>query len=120
MQKKSSNFVKIRYPKNKDEVIELVNIWIEKLVNKFSIHTVVLFGSYAKGTYTYGSDTDILLIYNEEVSFEQAMSLALGISSEIDWQIHIYSLDDFNEGLANKMVFFQTILNDGLVLFKKQ
>ena len=119
MQKKSSNFVKIRYPKNREEVIKLVNKWIESLVSKFSIHSVILFGSYAKGSHTYGSDTDILLIYKKELSFEQAMSLALTISSEIDWQIHSYSLDEFNEGLANKNAFFDTILRDGLVLFKE-
>jgi predicted nucleotidyltransferase len=112
--------VKIRYPKNKEEVLKLVNKWIEKLVNKFSIHSVILFGSYAKGTYTYGSDTDILLIFNEELSFEQVMSLALAVSLEIDWQIHLYSLDDFNKGLSNKNAFFNTILKDGLVLFEKR
>lgn len=64
MQSRSSSSVKIFYPKlNRSEVIGHLRSRVQELQKQLPIVSVVLFGSYAKGTYTVGSDIDILVVY---------------------------------------------------------
>ena len=118
MQEKLSNFVKIRFPKKKDEVVELIEQWIKQLAVDYSIHSVILFGSYARDDYSFGSDIDILLVHNDErLTYEKAMMLALATSYEIDWQVHFYSLNQFKEGILSNNPLLETIIKNGIKLF---
>lgn len=118
MQKKSSNSVKIRYPLSEKEVNEKVEIFSKKLRQKYSVKLVILFGSYARNSYSFGSDVDIFVVHNDpKLSFEQALTIALSVSIEIDWQIHIYSLKDYQKAMNESNPFFQTIHKTGKVIF---
>ena len=64
MQKKSSNSVRIFYPRvNKEEVIKRVTDNLEALKSRLPLLLVSLFGSYAMVNYTVSSDIDLLVVY---------------------------------------------------------
>lgn len=68
MRKGSLTSVKVFYPKNKnkDELLKLISSKLEELKGELPLVRVLLFGSYAKGNYTAGSDIDLLIVYKVE------------------------------------------------------
>lgn len=64
MQSRSSSSVKVFYPKlGQAEVISRLRVGVRELRKQLPLISVVLFGSYAQGNYTVGSDIDILVVY---------------------------------------------------------
>ena len=67
MRTKSSGSVRIFYPAfDKAELLRTLRERLGRLESKLPLVKVVLFGSYARGTYTVGSDVDLLVIYRGE------------------------------------------------------
>ena len=67
MRARSSSSVRIFYPKlDRDQLIRALQERVQRLVHVLPIRRVVLFGSYAKGTHTVGSDVDLLVVYQGE------------------------------------------------------
>ena len=63
MRRRSSSSVHIFYPKfDKEEIILGLSERLKELEEKLPLVHVVLFGSYAEGNYTVGSDVDILVV----------------------------------------------------------
>lgn len=89
------------------------------MIKQYNCNLIVLFGSYAKNNYSYRSDLDLLLVHDDEnLSFEKALGLAVEISTEIDWQIHVYDLEEYKKGMKNNNLFFKTILSDGIIIYE--
>lgn len=64
MQKRSSSSVKVFYPEfNQSDLLQTLKERIEGLNKELPLIKVILFGSYAKGNFTVGSDVDLLIIY---------------------------------------------------------
>ncbi len=67
MPEESSRSVRVFYPKwSRAEVIERLRAGVKELSRHLRLRKVVLFGSYAKGNYTVGSDVDLLVVYGGE------------------------------------------------------
>jgi|GEM_PF-665444 len=67
MQSRSSSSVRIFYPAlSQAEVISRLRMGVRELEKQLPLVYVVLFGSYAKGNYTVGSDIDLLVVYKGE------------------------------------------------------
>ncbi len=67
MQSRSSSSVKIFYPAlSRAEVISRLRAGVRELEQQLPLVYVVLFGSYARGNYTVGSDIDLLIVYKGE------------------------------------------------------
>ena len=67
MRKESSSSVRIFYPRfEKEELIQELKKKLEDLARELPLSLVVLFGSYAQGTYTVASDVDLLVVYQGE------------------------------------------------------
>ncbi len=65
MQKRSSSSVRVFYPKfDKEELLQIISERLQELEVRLPLVRVVLFGSYAKGNYTVGSDVDLLVVYD--------------------------------------------------------
>lgn len=97
----------------RDFVYELTNIGIDNL------HKVILFGSYAKRTFTSHSDIDVALLLEEKNPNDELLitevvhRLNKRYNKEI--QPHYYSLGEF-EDLKKKDRLVQEIVKDGIVL----
>jgi len=64
MHKRSSSSVRVFYPKlDSTELVRILSQELKRLTPRLPLVRVILFGSYAKGNYTVGSDVDLLIIY---------------------------------------------------------
>lgn len=64
MPETSSHSVRIFYPAfDRTELVRLLRERMGRLEAALPLVRVTLFGSYAKGTYTVGSDVDLLVVY---------------------------------------------------------
>lgn len=64
MRTKSSGSVRIFYPAlDKAGLLRILRERLPRLAGQLPLVRVVLFGSYARGTYTVASDVDLLVIY---------------------------------------------------------
>lgn len=92
MRKGSLTSVKVFYPKfNKDELLKLISSKLEELKGELPLVRVLLFGSYAKGNYTAGSDIDLLIVYKGEPRYE---SMKETISKMVAGGIELLSSSD--------------------------
>jgi len=67
MPTRSSGSVRIFYPAlDKAELLRALRERLDHLEAKLPLVKVVVFGSYARGTYTVGSDVDLLVVYRGE------------------------------------------------------
>jgi len=67
MRKKSTRSVQIFYPRfDAPWLVRALRERIGLLDAQLPLRRVVLFGSYAKGTYTVASDVDLLVVYRGE------------------------------------------------------
>ena len=115
MLKKSSDSARVFYPKfNKEELIQAIQERLEDLNQKLPLLLVVLFGSYAKGNYTVGSDTDLLVGYRgkERKDAYAIVKRTLGVPR---LEPHVYSDSEYekikktiNKMTKNGVVLFQT------------
>ena len=66
MPRKSSTTVKVFYPRySREEVLHRIRASLPLLREALPVLSVVLFGSYAKGTNTAFSDIDLLVVYQD-------------------------------------------------------
>lgn len=116
---------------NQREILRIVEI-IREVANP---EKIILFGSYAKGTYTehtyigrdgiryeYVSDYDLLVVTREaqEKSYEledKVVNRSRMYRSAVNMEIHDISY--INEGLEFGQYFFSDIVKEGVVLYDK-
>ncbi|HRE67750.1 MAG TPA: HEPN domain-containing protein [Cyclobacteriaceae bacterium] len=114
---------------NQREILRIVEI-IRELANP---EKIILFGSYAKGTYTehryigrdgiryeYMSDYDLLVVTKEaqEKSYEledRVVNRSRMYRSSVNMEIH--DIDYINEGLEIGQYFFSDIIREGIPLY---
>ncbi|MGQ9616440.1 MAG: nucleotidyltransferase domain-containing protein [Spirochaetota bacterium] len=91
MQKKYSNSVRIFYPRyGKEEIVKKINQRLTLLKSRLPVLSIVLFGSYATGSYTAASDIDVLVVYRGEQNDKafQIVKETLGIPGV---EPHVYT-----------------------------
>jgi HEPN domain-containing protein len=119
-------------PENKQHEIQRIAEIIREVVNP---EKIILFGSYAKGTYTehtytgrdgiryeYISDYDLLVVTKDaiEKSYElddQITNRARMYKAAVNMEIHDISY--INEGLEFGQYFFSDIVKEGVLLYDK-
>ena len=107
--------MRVFYPKlNREEVVEILEERIGKLEKLLPLVRVVLFGSYAKGTYTVGSDLDLLVVYAgwpREDAYAVAKK-ALGLPR---LEVHPYTNEEY-EAMRETI---DRMTADGVILYLK-
>jgi predicted nucleotidyltransferase len=109
----------------KNEVISLVNKSLENL----DVYRVLLFGSYAAGNQTEGSDIDLLVVTNDEFvfnSFAQKMEVKLKISRALkplrekaDIDLIVQTKPMFRKFLELNSTFKQEILQSASIIYER-
>lgn len=115
MLKKSTNSVRIYYPKfDREQLIQRLKERLDALEEKLPIQLVVLFGSYAKGNYTVASDIDLLIVHEGEER-KDAFATVKKTFSIPRLEPHVYSEDEYErlKGKISKMI------ENGVVLFSR-
>lgn len=83
---------------DKSEVLNIVNIYAGLIRNKFNPKQIILFGSYAKGTFNNDSDIDIAVVFDDyDKSIDMQLEL-MRLRRKIDSRIepHLFNKAEFN------------------------
>lgn len=79
---------------------------------RLPIVRVVLFGSYAKGNYTVGSDVDLLVVYRGKRR-DDAFSIVKKVFDIPRLEPHLYTEEEY-EDMKNTL---DKMIEDGVLLF---
>jgi hypothetical protein len=102
---RSSTSVRVFYPKfDQAYLLRILPERLKILKRELKLLCVVLFGSYAKGNFTVGSDVDLLIIYKGGKRAD-AYAIAKRTLDIPQLEPHLYSEDEYKEmeGIINKM-----------------
>ncbi len=114
MQRRSPNSVRIFYPKlRRAEVIAQLLTQIPTLACQLPLSKVVLFGSYAKGNYTVGSDIDLLIVYRGEARPDAYASVKRTLTLP-RLEPHLYTQAEY-QALSETL---EKMTRDGIVLYE--
>ena len=74
---------------NKD-VLDSINKFIKEIKKKYNVTTIILFGSYAKGTENENSDIDIAVVSDDFDDIYDCMAILMGMTWDIDARIVLH------------------------------
>ena len=90
---------------------------LNKLVSQYfdSFEVSYLYGSYAKGTFTSESDIDVVLIFKNNLSYDQELKLA-GFVGEVEYKEDVFI--DYHpytrEELKRNPIYYQEVVDKGI------
>ncbi len=110
---RSSYSVKVSYPRlSRTQVVEHLQQKLDELTAALPLERVVLFGSYARGNYTVGSDIDLLVVCKEE-TLQDPYKLVRRIVALRGLEVHVYTSQDY-EALRPTL---DRMTSDAIVIF---
>lgn len=108
----------------KSEIISQIKNSLQNL----NIHKVILFGSWAKGTQKQNSDVDLLVVTNDDFTFQtfaQKMETKIKIANAlnslrnfVDIDLIVHTKPMYSKFIALDSGFKNEILNSGSVIYE--
>jgi predicted nucleotidyltransferase len=110
--------VKIKYAPSKAKVKGLVRKYVEDVKGKIGLKLAVLFGSYAKNSYSWGSDVDIFLVAEKlpERILERPQML-IDSSFPLPMEVFAYTPEEFNKMVRENHPLVNEALRNGEVVY---
>ena len=100
---------------DKNEITDIVNRFAAEVTENFDCVKIILFGSYAKGSYNIDSDIDIAVILKDYDNLMNIQLELMRLRRKIDTRIepHPIKESDFNENnpLVNEINKYGEIIN---------
>jgi predicted nucleotidyltransferase len=97
------------------KIIEIVSKFASKVKEKYDCVSVILFGSYAKGSFNENSDIDIAVVLKDYENFFNIQVELMRLRRDIDTRIepHPIKEKDFNENtpLINEIKKYGQVIN---------
>jgi len=88
---------------------ELIQYIVEKIVKAIDPEKIILFGSYARGDFSKGSDLDLFIIKDLLWGREFPVDLWVRKTEEVEWNFR-----------AKNPFYLYHIFKDGKVLYEKE
>ena len=81
------------------QIMNSIRRYVEKVSQYYEIETIILFGSYAKGTNQEDSDIDIAIVSKDFKDIIEDGAKLIGLTWKIDTRIEPHPIreDDFRE-----------------------
>lgn len=81
------------------EILNSINKYVKEIKKKYNVSTIILFGSYAKGTENEDSDIDIAIVSDDFEDIYDCMAILMKMTWDIDARIepHPIKKKDFDE-----------------------
>ncbi len=97
---------------NKD-ILNIINEYIKEIKKHYNVASIILFGSYAKGTENEDSDIDIAVISDDFDDIYDSMAVLMGMTWDIDARIepHPIKKKDFDE---ESDYFIKEVIDTGI------
>lgn len=108
--------VKVTYPAlTRDKVIERLKQGQVNLERRLRISKMILYGSYAVGRHTAGSDIDVVVVYEgkERPDAYKVVMEAVGLPR---LEPKIYTVDQFNALMSQSPKFAETLHEEGILI----
>lgn len=116
MPSKPSGSVRIFWPRlSREELLRLLEERVPRLAEVLPLVRVVLFGSYAQGTYGPRSDVDLLVVYRGEPR-EDAFQLVWKTLDIPALEPHVYAEAEYQRSKET----LDRMSSRGIVLFPKE
>lgn len=82
-----------------EDILKNINKYVNEIKKQYNITSIILFGSYAKGTENENSDIDIAVISDDFDDIYDCMAILMGMTWDIDARIepHPIKKKDFDE-----------------------
>ena len=95
------------------EILNSINEFIKEIKKHYNITTIILFGSYAKGTENEDSDIDIAVISDDFEDIYECMANLMGMTWDIDARIEPHPIKKkyFDE---ESDYFIKEVINTGI------
>ncbi len=99
---------------DKREAINIAKKYAKLIDEKFKVEKIILFGSYAKGTFHKDSDLDLAIVFKtvDDIIERQIELMIMRTDDELIIEPHPFRLSDFEE--SNPVV--HEILKNGIEL----
>jgi len=108
--------VRVPYPSlSKSQVEEKLRQAHVRLKEKLHVSKMILYGSYAKGRHTAGSDIDIVIVY-EGPPREDAYKLVVEEIGLPRVEPKVYSNEQFDTLVTNSPRFAEALEREGVVI----
>lgn len=100
---------------NKDKVIERLRETLPRLKRKLRVSRIILYGSYAQGRYTAGSDIDVIVVYKGEEKSD-AYKLVVEEIGLPRLEPKVYTKEQFSLVMTQSPKFAETIRREGIII----
>lgn len=112
--------MKIKYAVSKKKAERLIRQYINKIRRDVGLELAIVFGSYAKGNYSWGSDIDILLIAkNIPKRLIDRQQILIYPNIPIQIQPFAYTPQEFRKMLKEKHPLLIEALKSGEIVYSK-
>ncbi len=97
------------------KIMDIVNKYVEVILENYKVKAIILFGSYAKGTNHKDSDIDIAIITDDlkcKDAFDEQLNFKK-LRRNIDYRIepHLIEIDDYDN---IETPFVEEVINTGI------
>lgn len=118
MRRKSSNFVKIKYAPSKKEAELTAKKYLKGIGEKIGLKLAIMFGSYAKNTYSYGSDIDMLLVAEKlPEKPKDRPQILLDPNLEVYIEPFAYTEEEFDKMVRENHPIAKEALKNGKIIY---
>jgi len=101
---------------DRELVEKAISRFVDELSKKKEVLSVVIFGSWAKGTSGVGSDVDFLIILKEsKLSFLERIPAYMPSGFPIDADVFPYTIEEVRKGIP----LVEQALKEGKVVFER-
>jgi predicted nucleotidyltransferase len=108
--------VRVTYPAlTREQVIDRLKRAQFDLSRRLPVSKIILYGSYAEGRYTAGSDIDIIVVY-EGNERQDAYKIVMDQVPLPRLEPKVYTVDQFNALMFQSSKFAETLRMKGIVI----
>ena len=110
--------VRVSYPTlNREQVVEGLRKACTRLEKRLPVSKIILYGSYAVGQYTVGSDIDLIVVYKGS-SRDDAFKIVMNEIRLPRLEPKVYAEEQFSRMIAQSPKFAETLEKEGVVIFE--
>ncbi|WP_411681296.1 nucleotidyltransferase domain-containing protein [Clostridium thailandense] len=88
-----------------------------QIVELYNPSEIIIFGSFAKGTFRANSDIDLCIIKDTNDKKKLLTEMYIGIDSSIPFDLVLYTVEEWNKCVNDKNSFAYIINNTGVKIY---
>ncbi|MEM2981841.1 MAG: nucleotidyltransferase domain-containing protein [Candidatus Bathyarchaeia archaeon] len=112
--------VRVVYPAlSRRDVVKRLMDALPMLKEKLPVSDVILYGSYATGRYTAGSDIDLIVVYEGDVRHDAYRTVVKTINLP-RLEPKVYTKEQFEALISHSERFAETLRREGVTIYRSR